>query len=644
MRLSLAVAVGAALAASAAQAQTGKEAIRPGDWPRYTRDLAGTHFSPLDQIDAGNVARLAPAWSFKVRPDGGGGIVTGATPIAVDGVLYLPIGNAVVALQADSGKEIWRHAEPSNAARRSVSWWPGDKDHAPRIFYCNGKSLIALDARTGQPVAGFGDGGAVALDVAYNSAPTIYRNVLAIGANVGELPIGDPGDSRAFDAVTGKKLWTFHTVPRPGEVGHDTWLNDGWKGRSGVNVWVWYMTVDEQTGTLFMPVGGPSPNYDGSGRPGDNLFGNSVVAVDAETGKLKWWRQTIHHDIWDSDLPAPPTLVDLKVGGKTVQALAATGKTAYMFVLDRNTGKPVFGVQEKPVTKGDVPGEPYSPTQPIPLKPVALARKTWTPADVVTAEDTNAAHAAACRKELQDYGGTFYNTGPFTPFLLHKDGEPMKASINLPANGGSNWGGTAADPRSGLLIVNITEGGSIGYMEYRKPGADYGRGTEGSTQTYDRASLSGPGAYVSFNAKYKDANGKTVTMPCIKPPWGRLVAVDGNTGEIAWQTRLGVSDDLPQGKQDTGRNNTSGGPIVTAGGLVFIGATDDQRFRAFDSRSGKELWTYKLDYSAQDLPITYRGSDGRQYVAVVAAAPGGAVGPDGKPANAESLIAFALPR
>ena len=642
MRAAVAVALGVALIAPAAFAQSGKD--KPGDWPRYARDLGGTHYSPLAQITAANVGKLAPAWSFKVRPEGGGGAVSSATPIAVDGVLYLPVGNAVVAMDGATGQEIWRHPVTGGAARRLVTYWPGDKDHAPRIFYSTGKAITALDAKSGAVVTSFGEGGAIALDAPYNSPPTVYRNVLAIGANTAENPVGPSGDSRAFDAVTGKKLWEFHTVPQPGEPGHDTWLNDGWKGRSGTNVWVWWMTVDDKTGTLYMPVGGPSPNYDGSDRPGANLFGNSVVAVDAETGKLKWWFQTIHHDLWDSDLPAPPTLYDAKVGGKTVHALSETGKTGLMYILDRTTGKPVFGVEEKPVAKGDVPGEWYSPTQPIPVKPEPLSRKTWTLADVVTAQDTNEAHAAACRKLLQDYGGTFFNAGAFTPYFMHVDGGPMKASINLPQNGGSLWGGTAVDPRSGMLFINTSEGGSIGYMETRKPGVNYGRGDENSPQTYDRANLSAPGAYQSFSAKYTDASGKTVSLPCIRPPWGRLIAVNGNTGDIAWQIPLGVTEDLPAGKRNTGRYNGNGAPIVTGGGLLFIGATDDKRFRAFDEKTGKELWEYKLDYSAQDVPITYTGKDGRQYVAVVAAAPGGPRGPDGKPANAESLIAFALPK
>jgi glucose dehydrogenase len=649
MRVPVILALGATLTCSLApsawaQGGSGREALKPGDWPRYTRDLAGTHFSPLDQITPANVAQLAEAWSFKVRPDGGGGLVSSATPIAVDGVLYLPVGNAVVALDGATGQEVWRHPEPGNSARRLVTYWPGDKDHAPRIFYSSGKAIHALDAKTGEVVPTFGENGEVALDVPYNSPPTVYKNVLAIGANVAEMPVGPAGDSRAFDAVTGRKLWQFHTVPRPGEPGHDTWLDDGWKGRSGTNVWVWYMTVDEQTDTLFMPVGGPSPNYDGSGRPGANLFGNSVVAVDAMTGKLKWWFQTIHHDLWDSDLPAPPTLYDAKVGGKTVKALTETGKTGLMYILDRTNGKPVFGVEEKPVAKGDVPGEWYSPTQPIPVKPEPLSRKVWTPADIVTADDTSADHAAACRKLLQDYGGTFFNSGAFTPYFLHQEGGPIKASINLPMNGGSLWGGTAADPRTGMLYINTSEGGSIGYIEKRKQGVNYGRGDEDSPQTWDRANLSGPGAYASFSAGFKDANGRTINLPCIRPPWGRLIAINGATGDIVWQTRLGVTDALAPGKQDTGSYNGNGAPIVTSTGLLFIGATADKRFRAFDAKTGKTLWEQKLDYAAEDVPITYTGKDGRQYVAVVAAAPGGPRLPNGKPANAESLIAFALPK
>ncbi|MCC7461711.1 MAG: PQQ-binding-like beta-propeller repeat protein [Gammaproteobacteria bacterium] len=619
----------------------------PGDWPRFARDLAGTRYSPLRQINTRNIARLQTAWSFRLRPEGGGAIVGGTTPIVVDGVLYMPLGTSIVALEAHTGKEIWRHPVIGGISRRGVAWWPGDREHAPRIIYSNGRNLFALDAASGQGVPGFGRNGQLDMGVPYNSPPTVYQDILIVGANVAEMPVGPPGNTRAYDARTGAKLWEFHTVPQPGEVGHESWLNQGWKGRSGTNVWVWYMTVDERRGILYMPVGGPSANYWGGDRPGANLFGNSVVAVDAHTGKLRWYFQTIHHDLWDSDLPAPPTLIDVTIKGRRIPALAETGKPGLMYILDRTDGRPLFGVEERPVAAADVPGEWYSPTQPFPVKPRPLSRNDWTAADIVTPSDTDAAHVAACRTLLQQYGGTFYNAGAFTPFFLHEPGGAVRASINLPMNGGSNWGGTAADPGLGYLFINTSEGGSIGFMERRKAGGDYGRGTQGSVQPYDRASLSGPGAYTSFRASYQDAGGRTITLPCIRPPWGRLYAINAQTGEVAWESRLGVSDELPEGKRDTGRLNIFGGPIVTAGGLVFIGATDDRRFRAFDARSGRELWSVQLEYNAQSVPITYLGRDGRQYVAVVAAGWSDGTRNDAAgtaPADNESLVVFALPR
>ncbi|MBO9601817.1 MAG: PQQ-binding-like beta-propeller repeat protein [Novosphingobium sp.] len=626
-------------------ALSGEAAPAPGDWPRYARDLAGTRFSPLDQINKGNVAGLDIAWSFVARPQGGGALVSSATPIAIDGVLYYPVGDAVVALDGASGKELWRYPVADGAVRRAVSYWAGDGTIAPRIFFSSGSAIIAVKAATGELDTSFGNHGQVALTVPYNGPPTVFRNVLVIGANTAEDPIGLSGNSRAYDARTGAKIWEFNTVPQPGEVGHESWLNDGWKGRSGTNVWVWYMTADETTGTIYMPVGGPSPNYYGGDRPGNDLFGNSIVAVDAQTGKYKWHFQTIHHDLWDWDMPPPPVLFDVHKDGKTIPALAETGKNGFMYILNRETGEPIHGVVERPVAAGNVPGEWYSPTQPFPVKPQQLSRGHWDPEDMVTAADTSPEHVAACKALLDSYGGTFFNSGSFTPFFYHEDGKPPIASINMPHNGGSNWGGSAADPAKGVVYVNTSEGGSIGWVEKRKPGGDYGRGTATSNQLYDRGSLSGPGAYASFSANYTAPDGTVTQLPCIKPPWGRLTAVDANTGEIAWQTRLGITEALPKDKQGTGALNTFGGPIVTAGGLVFIGATGDRRFRAFDASDGKELWEKQLTYSAQAVPITYQGKDGRQYVAVTAANFGAGVrGPDGKPLNTEGLVVFALPK
>jgi quinoprotein glucose dehydrogenase len=646
----VAVAVlGAAVLPSPGVGQSDSLRADPTDWPSYAHDPHGTRYSPLTQINRSNVGKLQQAWAFRLRPEGGASLLGGTSPIVVAGTMYLPLGNAVVALEAHTGRELWRHPLKGSTARRAVAYWPGDGKLKPRIFYSTGAGLTALSAATGEVDTTFGESGSIEYGgTPFSYPPTVFKNVLVIGANTAEMPVGPSGNSRAFDARTGKKLWEFNSVPQPGEVGHETWLNDGWKGRSGTNMWVWYTTADPATDTIYMTLGSPSPNYYGGDRPGANLFGNSIVAVDANTGKYKWHFQTIHHDLWDWDLPAPPVLFDVKVKGKTIPALAETGKPGLMYILDRRTGKPIHGVDENPVAKADVPGEWYSPTQPIPVKPQPLSRMHWDKSDIVTAADTNAEHVAACQALLASYGGDFFNSGPFTPFFLHKPGDPPRASINLPHNGGSNWGGSAADPTKGIVFVNTSESGSIGWIEKRDPKGDYGRGTTASTQLYDRGSLVGAGAYSSFSAGFKGADGRTTTLPCIRPPWGRLIAVDGNSGNILWASRLGITEALPKEKQGTGSNNTFGGPIVTAGGLVFIGATSDRRFRAFDAANGKILWERELAYAPMTVPISYRGSDGRQYVAVIGAGSGlggpATRGPDGKPLNQESLHVFALPK
>ena len=353
-----------------------------------------------------------------------------------------------------------------------------------------------------------------------------------------------------------------------------------------------------------------------------------MVAVDAVTGKYKWHFQTVHHDLWDSDLPPAPSLIDIVKDGKKIPALAQIGKSGWMFILDRTNGNPVFGVEERPVPKGNVPGEWYSPTQPFPLKPPPLARVSFKPEDIVTAEDTTPEHAKACQEVWAKNGG-FYNAGAFTPWALHEDGAPPKSTIQFPGGtGGVNWGGTAADPKTGLVFLNTHDGSLSGWMEKKKPGGNYGRGTEGSNQPYDRASVDGAGPYHGFNATVKDANGKVVgNWPCQKPPWARLVAVNANTGDIAWQSPLGLVEGLPEGKQNAGSSG-SAGPLVTGGGLVFIGATNDRLFRAFDAKTGRELWAGKLGKVANANPMTYQGKNGKQYVAIMAT---------------DSLMIFALP-
>lgn len=610
-----------------------QQEIDAGDWAAYSRDAGGTRFSPLDEITRRNVDRLEQAWSVAVASDAGNN--PQATPIVVDGVMYLPAGgNQVLALDGSSGETIWRYTLPEDmeTTARGVAYWPGGDGLDPRILFTAGPYLVALDATTGESVGSFGDQGMAYIAVPWNGVPTIYEHVAMLGATVGEIALGAPGDTRAYDIRTGEHLWDFHTVPLPGEIGHETWLDNGWRNRSGVNVWAWYMTLDAERGILYMPVASAAGNYWGGDRPGDNLFSNSIVAVDALTGEYIWHFQTVHHDLWDADMPSPPVLVDIEVDGETIPALASVGKTGYMFILDRVTGEPVFGVEERPVPKSEneVPDEWFSPTQPFPVKPArALSRVEFDrERDFVLAEDTSAQHVAEC-EALWEKSGGFYNAGPFTPFGFHAEGEPPRSTIQLPGGtGGVNWGGPAADPETGLIYVNAHDTSLVGWVERKRPGLNYGRGTQGSTIPYDRASVNGAGPYFSFSAQLKDEEGNVLaTLPCYRPPWGRLAAVDANTGEIVWESTLGLVEALPEGRQLVGQSG-SAGPTVTAGGLVFVGSTNDRRLRAFDARNGRELWAVQLERVVNANPMTYEGSDGRQYVAAVAN---------------DTLVAFALP-
>jgi len=633
----------AALATPPSQAQTS------ADWPMYGHDLASTRFSPLAQINSGNVAKLTQAWSYRMRPGGAGpaaGAFSQVTPIVVHGVMYLPAGNRVIALEPETGKEIWSYQRPKGlVSARGVAYWPGDGKSGPRLFFTSGHQMVALSAKTGKPDPGFGENGEITMDVPFAEVPTIYKNVIIVGANVygpGETNLhpqdevsraagGISGDSRAYDARTGQKLWTFHSISQPGEVGHDTWGDDSWKGRWGSNVWSITVTVDAKRGIVFLPIGGPAANYYGGDRPGDNLFSNTLVAADATTGKLKWYFQTVHHELWDFDLPPEPVLLDITHDGTKVPAVVQTGKIGYVFVFDRATGKPVFPIEERPVPKGDTPDEHYSPTQPFPVKPPPIARVTISRDDIVTADETTPEHAKACQELWEK--SNFYNDGPYTPWVVHFKPEDTKTTLIFPgATGGANWGGAASDPRTGYIFVNMQNAGSTGWLE-KNP--KYGPATVGNEVEYHRGTGAGS-QYGSFSAPAKDASGKVLgNWPCQKPPWETLSAVNVNTGEIAWQVPLGVTEELPEAKQHTGRSGAFAGPIATAGGLVFIGATSDNRFRAFDSTTGKELWSTKLAYTATAVPITYQGKNGKQYVAIMAAS--------GSQGNDQALVVFALP-
>src|SRR5262245_26817087 len=599
------------LAQSGATLQRGAAATG-ADWPMYRHDHAGTGYSPLMLIDTRNVSSLIQVWTFGLQSDvpapapaggrgsAGGALNSEATPIVVSGVMYLPTANRVVALDSQTGKEIWSYRLAGGApSRRGVAYWPGQGTDLPRIFFTAGRRLIALDARTGEAVSAFGKDGEVDLGIPYNSVPGIFRNVVVVGANTPPGTAGGIGNARAFDARTGGKLWEFSSVPQPGTVGHDTWEGDSWKGRLGVNAWPFYFTLDEQRGILYLPLASPIGGFYGGDRKGANLFGNSVVAVDMQTGAYKWHFQTIHHDLWDADPPAPPSLFDIVRDGRTTPGLALTTKSGYMYVLNRENGQPIFGVEERAVPASDVPGEATFPTQPFPVKPAPIARVRYGADDLVTASDTTPEHARACAELVEKIGGVV-NAGPFTPWRFRGDGRVTPTTLVFPGGlGGANWGGTAFDPQTGYVFVTTQDVGALGSIERTK---------EGSPAPFEKTT---PGR-ATFDVRIGDSN-----WPCQKPPWGRMTAIDMTTGDIAWQVPLGITEQLPEAKQRTGRPALAG-PIVTAGGVLFVAATDDNRFRALDARTGKELWVTTLERRGNADPITYQGRNGKQYVAIVA--------------------------
>ena len=585
------------------------------DWPMYRGNLAGTGYSPLTAIAPDNVAGLERAWSYdlrRVEPDPSGrGPNSQATPIVVDGVMYLPAADRVVALRPETGEEIWsRPVAGRPPSRRGVAYWPGDDEHEPRILFTTGLEMHALEAATGAPAAGFGDNGTIGLGIPYNSVPLVFRHVAVVGANTPPGTIGGIGNARAFDVRNGASLWEFDSVAQPGDVGHDTWAGDSWQGRLGANAWPFFFTADAERGLIYLPLASPIPGYYGGDRPGANLYGNAVVAVDAETGEYVWHFQTIHHDLWDADPPAPPALFDIPREDGAIPALGVTTKSGYLYILNRETGEPIYGVEEREVAASDVPGEAAYPTQPIPVKPPPMGRVRYEASDLVTAEDTTAEHAAACAA-LVDSLGEIYNAGPFTPWVYRAAGAAPRTTLNFPGGvGGPNWGGVSFDPGTGYAFVFSMDVGALGWMV---DAAD-----DDAVSPYEKQTPRPASFEVSVDG---------VRMPCQKPPWGQLFAVDVATGDIAWRQTLGVTDTLPAGKRNTGRPGRAAA-IATAGGLLFIAATDDNRFRALEAATGRELWADRLEQRGNADPMTYLGADGRQYVVIAAT---------------DAIVAYALP-
>ena len=614
-----------------AQAQTGAPR---GEWPTYGGDLASTRYAPLAEITAGNFDTLELAWRFD--QDGLG--PRRATPLMVGGVLYFTgaAGRPAVAVDAATGRLLWsHHLDEGDRARaapiplsRGLAYW-SDGSEARILYVTLGYQLVALDAATGRPIPAFGDRGVVDLkrnmdqtidpvsgEVGLTAAPIVVGDVIVIGAmhRAGAAPPSRrnvKGYVRGYDVRTGERLWIFHTIPLPGEVGNETWLNDSWRHAGNAGVWT-QMSADAELGLVYLPVEMPTGDYYGGHRPGANLFSESLVAVDVRTGERRWHFQLVHHGLWDFDIPCAPILADITVDGRPIRALAQPSKQGWLYVLDRVTGAPVWPIEERPVPRGDVPGEWYSPTQPFVTRPPAFERQGVTPADLI---DFTPEIAAAARELASRYA-----FGPlFSPPILSRPGGPL-AVLMLPyEQGGANWPGGALDPETNrLFLFSSTNIGSRGLVP---PDPD----------TSDMA-------YVSGNAESGPApigagGGGALTvegLPLVRPPWGRITAFDLDAGTIAWQIPHGTAPDevrnhpllagveLPR----TGRAGRAA-TLVTrtlliaaeAGVVTGAGGEPGTMLRAYDKATGREVGAVPVPGPVTGSPMTYV-ANGRQHIAM----------------------------
>ncbi len=690
-------------------AVTPRELDNDRDWGIYRGDQRSNQYSSLDQINASNVANLEVAWTYRTG-DATRNSSIQSNPIVIDGVLYFmsPAG-VLIALDAATGALVWKRdprtpeqkaGDYSVISRGATYWSDGERR---RIFFCTDSYLRAVDPDTGDLITSFGDNGRIdfrndlgvdpeTVDTTMTTPAAVFENYLILGTRVGEGFGSSPGHIRAYDAVTGEFRWIFHTIPQEGEFGYETW---GWvEGESygGANPWGG-ITVDEKRGWVFAATGSPTYDFYGANRKGQNLFGNCVLALNARTGKRIWHFQTVHHDLWDMDNPPAPMLVTITVDGVRREAVVQMTKMGYMFVLDRDTGEPIFEVEERPVPQTDLPGEETWPTQPFPVKPPPLVRQGFTEADLTTRSPEAAAKAAAL---FAEYGPSVMFTPPST-----------RGHVLFPGmSGGMEYHAGSFEEESGILYLNVNESSNLMKMfptvllkddsslsDYDKgkllyqlncsschglelkgvplaipaladnPKPDHelvrtirqGRGAMQPYQSFSNAQIDQLMSYIRKpDGAPLDLTGKETDtvylmggykrlidetgMPLFSPPYGNLVAVDLNEGTIKWKRPLGEYPlFVEQGLRNTGTRNF-GGSVATAGGVVFVGATADEKFRAFDSETGEQLWEFQLPYGGYATPSVYE-IDGRQYV-VICAGGGQKVAPT---ASGDAVYAFALP-
>jgi quinoprotein glucose dehydrogenase len=610
-----------------------------GDWPYWGADSGARKYSELDQIDRTNVSNLELAWTWETGekaipgprlPVPGNRVYPGnfeATPLVIDGVMYLSTSyNRVLALDPETGKPKWEYdprivewGQAPNGmgyVHRGVATW--DDGNQKRIFMNSRWRLISIDALTGEPIPTFGHRGEIdlterllwgtnRLHYTQTSPPVVYENLVILGNGVWDLFVYDqdpPGNIQAFDARTGELVWSFNLIPQKGEYGNDTWEDESWKRTGHTNAWA-PMTLDEERGLLYVPVGTPSNDYYGGRRKGDNLFAESIVCLNARTGERVWHFQAVHHGLWDYDLASPPTLADIEVEGRKIPLVVVPTKMGFVFVFDRVTGKPLWPIEERPVPTSDVPGERAAATQPFPTKPAPISKQGFTEDDLIDFTPELRERALALFRE--------FRSGP----LFQPPSE--KGTIIMPGIlGGANWGGAAFDPETGWIYVKASNFPAllpIGKADPAKFEGDY-------SIDLKRRALTLEGG-----------------LPINKPPYGVMTAIDLSTGDQVFQVPVGDDETVRENEALRGvalpkRLGSVGatGPIVTKGGLLFVSGGDDALY-AFDKKTGEELWSYDLGQRSNANPMTFLGKSGRQYVVIAAGLGEGA-----------KLMAFALPR